>query len=106
MRPWFIQRYAEMFKDYDLLLMPTTPMPAVPLPDENTDRRDRIARAWCMLSNTATYDYTGHPAISLPCGMTSQGLPVGLQLVANHFNEPAIYRAAGAFEAAGDWKTL
>lgn len=105
MRPWFIQRYAELFKEYDLLLMPTTAMPAVKLPDETTSRRDRIGRAWCMLANTAAYDYTGHPAISVPCGMTSEGLPVGLQLVATHFNEPAIYRAAGAFEASGDWKT-
>lgn len=106
MRPWFIKRYADLFQEYDLLLMPTTAMPAVKLPDAQTTRKERIERAWCMLANTAAYDYTGHPAISVPCGMTSEGLPVGLQLVANHFNEPAIYRAAGAFEAASDWKTL
>ncbi|MEM6662099.1 MAG: amidase [Pseudomonadota bacterium] len=106
MRPWFVKRYDDVFADYDLLLMPTTPMPAVELPGPGWDRKQKIDSAWCMLGNTAPYDYTGHPAISLPCGMTSKGLPVGLQLVANHFDEPSIYRAAGAFEAAHHWKTL
>jgi len=106
MRPWFIKRYNEVFDKYDLLLMPTTAMPAVKLPEPGWTRLETIERAWCMLANTAPFDYTGHPAMSVPCGMTSEGLPVGLQLVANHFNEPAIYRAAGAFEASTDWTSL
>ncbi|MEJ8570285.1 amidase [Microbaculum marinum] len=105
MRPWFVKRYADVFETYDLLLMPTTAMPAVKLPEADWSRQQVIERAWCMLGNTMPYDYTGHPAISIPCGMTSEGLPVGLQLVATHFNEPAIYKAAGAFEASTDWMT-
>ncbi|MFI5011393.1 MAG: amidase, partial [Hyphomicrobiales bacterium] len=57
------------------------------------------------VGNTAPFDATGHPAMSLPCGM-SEGLPVGLMLIAKHYGEPAIYQAAAAFEGAGDWKKM
>ena len=46
-----------------------------------------------------------HPAMTVPCGMID-GLPVGLMLIGKHFDEPTIYRAAYAFEQAGDWKTM
>lgn len=81
-------------------------MPAVEFPGPDWTRQQKIDSALSMLGNTSPYDYTGHPAISLLCGITAAGLPVGLQLIANHFDEPAIFRAAGAFEAAHDWKTL
>jgi amidase len=100
LRPFFRAKFAEAFATYDLLLMPTTPMPAMKLPEPGAPRAEIVGQAWCMLGNTSPYDYTGHPAISLPCGLTAAGLPVGLQLVGRHFDEPTIYRAAGAFEAA------
>jgi amidase len=100
LRPFFRAKYAEAFGRFDLLLMPTTPMTAMKLPEPGISREDWLAQAWCMLGNTAPYDYTGHPAISLPCGTTAAGLPIGLQLVGRHFEEPTIYRAASAFEAA------
>ena len=50
-------------------------------------------------------DISHHPAMSLPCGM-ADGLPVGLMLVGRHFDEKTIYRAAHAFEQAGDWKEM
>ena len=100
LRPWFRARYAEVFERFDLLLMPTTPHAARRLPEPGMSRLDLLDHAWSMLGNTSPYDYTGHPAISIPCGTTSEGLPVGLQLVGRHFDEPTIYRAAGAFEAA------
>ena len=58
-----------------------------------------------MLPNTAPFDVTGHPAMSVPCGM-SQGLPIGMMLIAKHYNESTIYRAAHAFEQIGDWRNL
>ena len=58
-----------------------------------------------MLGNTAPFDITHHPAMSVPCGMVD-GLPVGLMLVGRHFDEMTIYRAAHAFEQAGDWKKM
>ncbi len=97
--------YDAVLKDYDLLLMPTTPMKATPLPPANASREDYVMRALEMISNTAPFDITHHPAMSLPCGMVD-GLPVGLMLVGRHFDEMTIYRAAHAFEQAGDWKKM
>ena len=53
----------------------------------------------------APFNASGHPAMSLPCGM-SQGLPVGLMLIGKYYDEPTIYRAAAAFESAGDWTKM
>jgi amidase len=97
--------YDNALKTYDLLLMPTTPMKATPLPAPGASREEQIGRAFEMLSNTAPFDITHHPAMSLPCGLVD-GLPVGLMLVGRHFDESMIYRAAHAFEQSGDWKTM
>jgi len=98
-------QYAKLFKDWDLLLTPTLPMAAMPLPGEDDDRLSKIGQAWCMLANTSPYNFTGNPAISVPCGRNADGLPAGLQLIGRHFDERTIYRAAAAFEANFDWKT-
>jgi amidase len=90
---------------HDLLLMPTLPMKATPLPPADASREVYVQRAFEMIANTCPFDATGHPAMSLPCGL-AEGLPVGLMLVGRHFDEPTIYRAAHAFEQAGDWRRI
>jgi amidase len=97
--------YDKVLADYDLLLMPTTPMKATPLPGPDASREEYVQRAFEMIVNTAPFDVTHHPAMSIPCGM-SEGLPVGLMLVGRHFDEMTIYRAAHAFEQSGDWKKM
>jgi amidase len=97
--------YDKAFAAYDLLLMPTTPMKATPLPPPDSSLALWCQRAFEILPNTAPFDVTGHPAMSVPCGM-SQGLPVGLMLVGRRYEEGTIYRAAGAFERAGDWRKM
>ena len=97
--------YDKALETYDLLLMPTTPMKATPLPTPGASREEQIGRAFEMITNTAPFDITHHPAMSLPCGMVD-GLPVGLMLIGRHFDEPTIYRAAHAFEQSGDWTTM
>jgi amidase len=97
--------YDAVLKDYDLLLMPTLPLKATPIPKPDAPRMETIQRAFEMLPNTAPIDVTGHPSMSIPCGM-SDGLPAGMMLTAKHFDEVAIYRAASAFEKAGDWKSM
>ena len=99
------EEYNKVLASYDLLLMPTTPMKATPIPERSEGLATWTQRAFEMLVNTAPFDVTGHPAISVPCGM-SDGLPVGMMLVGRHYEESTIYRAAGAFEAAKDWETL
>ena len=56
-----------------------------------------------MIPNTAPFNASGHPAMSIPCGM-SQGLPIGMMLIGKSYNESTIYRAAHAFEQLGDWR--
>ena len=99
------QYYEDLFQEWDLLLTPTLPMAAMPLPGPDADRFSKIEQAWCMLGNTSPYNFTGHPAISVPCGRNADGLPAGLQLIAKRYDERTIYRAAAAFEANYDWKT-
>ena len=99
------QAYDEVLGRYDLLLMPTLPMKATPLPDQNAPLALYCQRGFEMLPNTCPFDVTGHPAMSIPCGM-SQGLPIGLMLLAKHYGEATIYRAAHAFEQLGDWRTF
>jgi amidase len=97
--------YDEVLARYDLLLMPTTPMKATPLPKPDASREEYVARALEMIINTAPFDLTHHPSMSIPCGMID-GLPAGLMLTGRHFDEPTIYRAADAFEQSGDWKKM
>ena len=60
--------------------MPTLPMKATPMPPQNAPLALWCQRAFEMLPNTCPFDVTGHPAMSMPCGM-SHGLPIGMMLV-------------------------
>lgn len=97
--------YDAALATHDLLLMPTLPMKATPLPPPDASRELYIQRAFEMIANTCPFDATGHPAMTVPCGRVD-GLPVGLMLIGRHWDEPTIYRAAHALEQAGDWKTM
>jgi len=97
--------YDKAFAAHDLLLMPTLPMKATALPPPDASLALYLQRAFEMIANTAPFDVTGHPAMSLPCGLV-EGLPVGAMLVGKHYDEETIYAAAAAFERRGDWKSL
>lgn len=97
--------YDQMLGAYDLLLMPTTPMVAQPIPGPDASLEEYLQRAFEMLGNTAPFDTTGHPAMAIPVGM-SNGLPISMQLVGKHYAESTIYQAAGAFERLGDWRKM
>jgi amidase len=88
--------YDEALAEVDVLAMPTTPQTAHELEPE-LSRVEAIDRALNMLPNTAPFDVTGHPATSVPCG-TDDGLPVGLMLVGERFDDATVLRAAEAFE--------
>lgn len=97
--------YDEVLGKYDLLLMPTLPIVATPLPGPNAPREEIVQRGFEMMVNTPQFDLTGHPAMSVPCGLI-EGLPVGMMLVGRHHDEATIYRGAHAFERAADWQSL
>ena len=97
--------YDAALAKYDLLLLPTTVMKATPIPGKNASPQEITRRSWEPVRNTCPFNATGHPAISIPCGM-ADGRPIGLMLVGRHWNERTIYRAASAFERSGDWMTM
>ena len=97
--------YDEALTQFDVLAMPTTPMTAH-RNDANGNPHAVLSHGWDMLANTAPFDMTGHPAISIPCGKTAEGLPVGLMLVGRPFDDATVLRAAHAFEQSADWQTI
>ena len=97
--------YDAALTEYDLLLMPTTPRKSQPLPAPDATREEYVQRALEMITNTAPFDISHHPAMAIPCGMSDE-LPVSMMLIGKHFDEPTIYRAAQAFEQASDWKSM
>ncbi len=94
--------YDAALESMDLLVMPTLPMKATPLPPDDAPREEIVARALEMIHNTCPFDVTGHPAMTVPCG-TSEGLPVGLMLIGKKWDEPTVLRAAQAFEQTGTY---
>ena len=92
------RKFTEFFREYDLLLTATTPIAAPPL-----EGPDAVQQAATLTRFTAPFNFTGLPAISVPCGFTDQGLPVGLQLVTRPWGEVALLRATQAFESATEW---
>ena len=91
--------YNRALEKVDLLLMPTTPMAATPLPPSDAKREEIIGRAFEMVGNTSPTCLTGHPAISIPVGKTSDGRPVGAMLIAKHRDEMTLFRGAAALES-------
>jgi amidase len=92
--------YDEALREVDLLLMPTLPLKATLLPAPDTSREEYVARALEMISNTCPFDVTGHPAATVPAGM-SAGLPVGMMLIGRHWDDGTVLRAADAFQIVG-----
>jgi amidase len=96
--------YDDALGDVDVLAMPTTPQTAHEQRDD-LSRLEVIDRALNMLSNTAPFDVTGHPALSVPCGTTG-GLPVGLMLVGSRFDDATVLDVGHAFEQHVDWRAF
>lgn len=99
--------YDAVLSEYDLLLMPTTVQRACKNPEDITTASDDeiMATAFGNTFNTAQFNSTGHPGISIPCGVRDD-LPIGLMLIGKHYAEAKIYQAAYAYEQSTDWQKL
>ena len=97
------QAYDDALRRYDIIAMPTLPFPATKIPPPTAPREHYVERALNMQQNTCPFDVSGHPALTVPCGMVG-GLPVGMMLVGKHFDEAMLIRAGHAFERLGDWR--
>jgi amidase len=98
-------RVRAFFDKYDLLLTPTAPIPPflaeVKFPTEIAGKPMGNYIDWAMLTYAITM--TGHPAVSVPCGWTENGLPIGVQIVGRYQGEAALLKAAAAYEQAAPW---
>jgi amidase len=90
--------YAAALERFDVLLLPTTAMKAREIP-VGGGIPEILAAALGNLHNTAPFDVTGNPALSVPCG-TSDGLPVGAMFVGRHFDDATVLRAGHAYQSA------
>jgi len=91
---------AEIFKDVDVIVTPTTPVPPPLLAELQADMSRLRERELVMLRNTRPFNVLGLPAISVPCGETSAGLPVALQIAGPAVREARVLSFARAFENA------
>jgi amidase len=102
MRSAYYQRVRALLERYEYLLTPTAGVPAFridePLPTRIGDRP--VARFYDTFLFTYAFSVTGLPVISVPCGFTRAGLPVGLQIVGRRLREDSVLEAAAAMAAA------
>ncbi|GHV18498.1 hypothetical protein FACS189425_07380 [Clostridia bacterium] len=89
--------FAKAFEKYDMLLTPVTPTTAFKFGEKMDDPIAMYLADIC----TVSINIAGIPAISVPCGMSSENLPIGMQLIGKHLGEPTLLRAAYAFEQSG-----
>lgn len=92
-----------VFADVDLLVTPTMPMPAPAIADLRADPEALRPAELRLLRNTRPFNVWGLPAISVPCGFTQSGLPIGLQIAGPHWREDLVLRLAHAYEQATAW---
>lgn len=102
--------YNSVFEEYDILITPCAPTPANYTSTLEDDIMTKMSKAIGTTINTAPFNISGHPAMSLPITMMSPKedeslkLPVGMQLIAKSFDELSVLKAAFAWEQSFDWK--
>lgn len=109
-RELFRNASMNLFKSQRLnaMISPTMPLPTALLTELHNPRTDMDIDETPMISyihHTFSANLCGQPAISAPCGFTSQGLPIGYQLLGRPFDEATLFRIAYAYEQAHDWHT-
>jgi Asp-tRNA(Asn)/Glu-tRNA(Gln) amidotransferase A subunit family amidase len=93
----------DVFGGVDLLVTPTTPLPAPAIAELRANAEALRPAEVKLLRNTRPFNVWGLPAISVPCGFTQGGLPIGLQIAGPHWREDLVLRLAFAYEQATAW---
>jgi Asp-tRNA(Asn)/Glu-tRNA(Gln) amidotransferase A subunit family amidase len=97
------RRALQFFSDVDLLITPTTPIPAPAIADLRKNPEALRPAELVLLRNTRPFNVWGLPTISVPCGFTKNGLPIGLQIAGSHWREDLVLRLAYAYEQNTEW---
>lgn len=92
------KRFEHFFESYDFLIIPTTPIAAPTI-----EGHDAVEQAGRLTRFTAPFNLAGLPALSLPCGFTKEGLPIGLQIVSRAWGDSKVLNVGYAFEQATEW---
>ena len=87
-------KFEELFKKYDVLITPTSPITAFGIGEKSGSPIEMYLADIC----TVTINVAGVPAMSIPCGVDKDGLPIGMQLIGKHFDEETLLRAAYTYE--------
>lgn len=104
LRRQLMTEYAEVLQQVDVIVSPTMPLTAwaqdETIVEINGEPESVLAASWRL---TYPWNLTGMPAISIPCGFDNKGLPIGLQIAGQVFDESSVLKAAHAYEQAHDW---
>jgi len=98
------RRAHELFAEADLMVTPTMPIPAPAIADLKKNPEALRPAEIVLLRDTRPFNVWGLPAISVPCGFTKSGLPIGLQIAGPHWREDLVLRLAHAYERATQWR--
>ncbi len=104
-RKRLVAEFDAAFQTVDAIVAPTVPVPAPPIGAESVqiDGEDIDTRR-VVVGHSRPANFTGLPAISIPCGFTREGLPVGLQMIGRAFDETTLLRIALSYETSHDWR--
>jgi aspartyl-tRNA(Asn)/glutamyl-tRNA(Gln) amidotransferase subunit A len=97
------------FNEFDILITPTTPTPAFEVVKTEFGTRFPVVKgkplnitSW--MSYTCPFNLTGLPAASIPCGWSSENLPIGMQIIGNRFDDLTVLQVSKAFEEIAPWQ--
>ena len=99
------ERICQHFKNYDLLITPTLACPAFELGLSHATEIDgKKVGPGAWTPHTFPFNMSGHPAASIPCGWTSDGLPIGMQIIGKRFDDLTVLQVSNAFEEIAPWQ--
>ncbi len=105
-RAAYNDQLAEAMETFDLLLAPTAAIGAPLIDQEFVEVGGRQENALSLMSRlTRAFNLTGQPTVSVPCGFTTEGMPIGMQLAGRMWEDAVVLRAAHAYESATEWHT-
>jgi aspartyl-tRNA(Asn)/glutamyl-tRNA(Gln) amidotransferase subunit A len=94
----------QIFDTVDVLVTPTTPVPPPTIAELSTDVSTSLRLGGPFIRNTSPFNVYGIPAISVPCGFTASGLPIGVQISGPNGGEAVVLQVAAAYERATEWR--